>query len=271
MCERLYYGTLLLLCALIAPYLTGCGQRARNSYAHKPILLRLDTTDGATIAATLYPANGTPSCGVVLVHDKGANAAQWEDFARRLQQSGITAIAFDMRGHGDSTSPESQPSSFEEFTTRDWLQAILDIQAARNALPAHGVDPDNLAIVGAGMGANLATQYAAQDESIQALVLVSPGLEYDGVRIREAFETYTHRPSLLIATKGDTYAAASAQTLKKSASTFCELREYRGGAHGMDVIQSLVSARETVVFWLEDILKASVENTAKQGDTGEVD
>jgi len=168
--------------------------------------------------------------------------------------------AFDMRGHGHSTAANDQKIPFEKFAARDWLQAILDIQAARNALPANGVDPNNLAIVGAGMGANLATHYAAQDESIQALVLISPGLEYDGVRIREAFESYTRRPSLLIATKSDTYAAASAQTLKKLASTFCEVREYPGGAHGMDVLQSLVSARETVVLWLESILKTSGGN-----------
>jgi dienelactone hydrolase len=259
-CKRARYATLVLVCVCLGAGLMGCGRRESAVKANEPIPLRLNARDGAVLAATLYPANGMPSCGVVLVHDKGARADQWEGFARRLQQSGIASIAFDLRGHGESTAPEGQPSSFEEFTTRDWLQTLLDIEAARNALPANGIDPENLALVGAGMGANLAAQYAAQDPSIQALVLISPGLEYDGVRIREAFEAYTRRPSMLIATKGDTYASASAQTLKKSASTFCELREYPGGAHGMDVMESLVSARETIVFWLESILKSVSQN-----------
>lgn len=272
MCKGARSAALVLVCVCLGAGLMGCGRRESAMGANEPISLRLNTRDGAVVAATLYPANEAPSCGVVLVHDKGARAAQWEGFARRLQQSGIASIAFDLRGHGESTAPEGQPSSFEEFTTHDWLQTLLDIEAARNALPANGIDPENLALLGAGMGANLATQYAAQDPSIQALVLISPGLEYDGVRIREAFEAYTQRPSMLIATKGDTYAAASAQTLKKSASTFCELREYPGGAHGMDVMESLVSARETVVFWLESILKSPRQNASaapnqREGDT----
>ena len=212
-----------------------------------------------------YPADEAPSCGVVLVHDKGGTGAQWDGYARRLQQSGISAISFDMRGHGASTGPDGSRVLFETFSTQDWLEAIFDIQAARNALPAHGVDAANLGIVGTGMGANLASHYAAQDETIQALVLVSPGLEYDGVTVQKAFKAYTQRPSLLIATKGDTYAASSAHTLKKSASTFCELREYPGGAHGMDVIHSLISVREGITFWLESILKESASDMPSNG------
>ena len=240
---------LLALCA------AGCGPRDAAPSLETPIPLTLTAADGAQISATLYPADDTDhSSGVVLVHDKGGNAGQWNGFARRLQRSGIAAIAFDMRGHGASSGPDGQPVSLRDFTPHDWLQAIYDIQAARNALPAHGIDPDNLAVVGAGMGANLAAHYAAQDETIQALVLVSPGLEYDGVTIRRAFEAYDLRPSLLVATEGDTYAASSAHTLKRNASTFCDLREYPGGTRGMDIIQSLASAREEIVFWLESML-----------------
>ncbi len=233
----------------------GCGPRDTVSAIETPIHLTLTAADGAQISATLYPARKAQhTSGVVLVHDKGGNAAQWSEFARRLQRSGIAAIAFDMRGHGASTSPEGEPASFRDFTPHDWLQAIYDIQAARNALPAHGIDPDNLAVMGAGMGANLSAHYAAQDETIQALVLVSPGLEYDGVTIRKAFEAYKFRPSLLVATEGDTYAASSAQTLKRHAATFCDLREYPGGTRGMDIIHSMASAREEITFWLESIL-----------------
>jgi dienelactone hydrolase len=258
---RAFSRYFLLRIALSLAALSGaaCGLRDARSAAEAPVSLALTTTDGATLSATFYPAEGQPSCGVVLVHDIGGSSAEWEAYAKRLQQSGIASIAFDMRGHGGSTGPGGKKVSFRSFEAQDWLEAIYDIEAARDALPEQGVDPRNLGIVGAGMGANIATHYAAQDESIQALVLISPGLEYDGVTIRNAFEAYRLRPSLLVSTKGDTYAASSAQELKENASTFCELREYPGGGHGMDIIRSLVGAREAITYWLEFILKESAE------------
>lgn len=256
-CERLFHRLLRMAVPVLAVCMTACGPRGAGPAPDAPVALTLTTDDGAVLSATYYPAPSSLSCGVVLVHDSGGSAAQWSAFARRLQQSGIASIAFDMRGHGASTGPEGRQVSHQEFEASDWLRAVFDIQAARNALTANGVDPENLGIVGAGMGANLATHYAARDETIEALVLISPGLEYGGVTIRKAFEAYTMRPSLLIATKGDTYAASSAQTLKRSASTFCDLREYAGGAHGMDVVDSLAGVREELVFWLESILKTS--------------
>jgi len=240
----------------LALCLAACGPRDAASRTDAPLPLTLTTEDSVSLPATFYPAGPKSVCGVVLVHDRGGTAAQWTPFAKRLQQSGIASIAFDMRGHGAGADG---PRSHREFTPSDWLLAGFDIQAAVQALAAHGVDSNNIGIAGAGMGATLATHYAAQDETIQALVLISPALESDGVAIRRAFEAYTQRPSLLVAAKGDTYAASSAQTLKRAASTFCELREYAGGAHGIDLLDSLVGAREEVVYWLESILKTSRE------------
>lgn len=246
----------------LALCLSACGPRNAASRTDAPLTLTLTTEDGVSLPATFYPAGPESVCGVVLVHDKGGTGAQWAPFAKRLQQSGIASIAFDLRGHGAGAD---EPRSHREFTPSDWLRAGFDIQAAVQALAAHGVDPDNIGIAGAGMGATLATHYAAQDETIEALVLISPALESDGVAIRRAFEAYTQRPSLLVAARGDTYAASSAQTLKRAASTFCELREYAGGAHGIHLLDALVGAREEVVYWLESILKTS-QDPAEQGD-----
>jgi dienelactone hydrolase len=243
-----------LAIACLALCLAACGPRGLRSNADAPLPLTLTTEDGRTLPAVFYPAGTKPACGVVLVHDKGGAGSQWAAFATRLQQSGIASLAFDMRGHGAGTE-ESLP--YRDFSPSDWLGAGFDIQAAVHALITHGVDPDNIGIVGAGMGATLATHYAAQDETIQALVLISPALEYDGLSIRRAFEAYIRRPSLLVAAKGDTYASSSARALKKTASTFCELREYDGGAHGIDALDSLSGAREEVAYWLESILKTS--------------
>lgn len=241
---------LVALC--LALCLTACGPRGLGSDADNPLSLTLTTDDGMTLPALFYSAGTKPVCGVVLVHDKGGSGSQWAAFAKRLQQSGIASLAFDMRGHGAGTG---ESLSYRDFSAADWRQAGFDIQAAVHALAAHGVDPDNIGIVGAGMGAILATHYAAQDETIQALVLISPALEYDGLSIRKAFEAYTRRPSLLVVAKGDTYASSTARALKKSASTFCELREYDGGAHGIDALDSLSGAREEVAYWLGSILK----------------
>ncbi len=62
---------------------------------------KIDTTDGATIAASvLGPDDGAP---VVLVHGWTNNRQIWMPVARRLADNGHRVVVYDQRGHGEST------------------------------------------------------------------------------------------------------------------------------------------------------------------------
>lgn len=216
--------------------------------------MTLTTADGARLAATFYPVAADVPPGLVLVHMLGSSRAGWEPFAARAQQLGYACIAFDMRGHGQSAAPQGAAQSYRNFTYDDWLGVLNDIDAAKQALLDKGAGPENIAIVGASIGANLALLYAARHPDIPAVVMVSPGLDYKGLRTEEAVAEYGKRPLLLMSSEGDSYSASSCTTLKRAAPGLCELREYPGAAHGTSLLDASTNALEQIFLWLKPII-----------------
>jgi alpha-beta hydrolase superfamily lysophospholipase len=63
----------------------------------------LGTVDG--LAYSLWLPDGQAAGGVVIVHGADSRKESHHDFARLLRDSGLAAVAFDLRGHGDSPGP----------------------------------------------------------------------------------------------------------------------------------------------------------------------
>jgi alpha-beta hydrolase superfamily lysophospholipase len=61
--------------------------------------------DGLAYTLWLAPGDAPVSGGVVILHGAGSCKESHHDFARRLIGSGLAAIAFDQRGHGESDGP----------------------------------------------------------------------------------------------------------------------------------------------------------------------
>jgi uncharacterized protein len=61
---------------------------------------RLGTYEGLAFALFLPP--GEPRGGVVILHGAGSSKESHFDFARHARSAGFAAIAFDMRGHGET-------------------------------------------------------------------------------------------------------------------------------------------------------------------------
>jgi len=242
----------LIAVALI--FLCTCRRPHSPTAGAPPEDLALTSADGVQLAATLYRAKETNPPGLVLVHMLGADRRVWNSFAESAQRAGFMCIAFDLRGHGESIFKNDARISYRSFTPHDWQDVSHDIDAAKRALTVQGADPNNLALVGASIGANLSLDYAASHKDVQALVLVSPGLDYKGIKAQPALKTYGKRPLLLIFSEGDAYAASSGWALKGAAVGLCELREYAGTAHGTDLFDVSRNAAEEVCLWLNQCL-----------------
>lgn len=251
---RRYRGAVLT--ALLLAAFAACGKPARQA-SNAPQDLALTTTDGVRLEATLYPVAEKAPPGLILVHMLGSNRRAWEPFALRAQRKGCLCIAFDLRGHGESATRNGERISYRTFDTAAWLAAVNDIDAAKQALVDHGANPADIALVGASIGANLVLQYAAGHAEIPAIVMISPGLDYKGVRTEDAVAAYGKRPALLITSEGDSYAASSCTTLKRAASGLCEIRTYPGAAHGAALLDASESALETILVWLQPIIGPS--------------
>ena len=229
------------------------GSSPQEGSLHEDLVFR--SSDGVSLAATLYPAKQPNPPGLILVHMLGSDRHAWEPFAARAQREGYVCIAVDLRGHGDSRNVGGQQVSYKNFTTQDWLAALKDIEAGRQSLIEHGANPKDIALVGASIGANLVLNYAVDQNDVPAIVLVSPGLDYKGVKTDTQIAAYGKRPCLLVTSEGDSYAASSCAALKKAASGLCELREYTGSAHGTNIFDASQTALDEVLLWLKPILK----------------
>ncbi len=96
---------------------------------------------------------------------------------------------------------------------------MADVKAARAFLATRReVVPNRIGMAGASIGANLAILLAAGDPTVRSLVLLSPGIDYRGLRPEAAMKKYGERPALLVASQEDNYAANSARQLAGSAT-----------------------------------------------------
>ncbi|HIJ64852.1 MAG TPA: alpha/beta fold hydrolase [Candidatus Hydrogenedentes bacterium] len=256
------FGVAMVLCVC------GCGGRGYPPHRASSEDVALTTSDGLTIAATVYRAGRSAPAGLVLVHMLGTDRESWAPFASQAQQAGYMCIALDLRGHGDSKRQETGRLSYKKFTREDWYAALNDIAAAKHMLLSEGADPDNLAVVGASIGANLALNYAVADGDIQAVVLVSAGLDYQGIATEAAMQVYgRERPALLIVARDDAYAAESCRALQAASPGFCELREYPGAAHGTNLLDASDGAVDQVLHWLDAVIGAGA-GTGGQATSG---
>ena len=138
----------------------------------------LRTDDGVRLEAWLVPvfeadqilrqkelALRTNHPAVLLVHDFGHDREQMLPLVRPLHDAGFVVMAVAMRGAG-----ASQPAG----STFGLLESN-DVKAAVGVLRKRPfVDPNRIAIVGVGSGANAGLLAAADDAGIKALVLDHP-------------------------------------------------------------------------------------------------
>jgi dienelactone hydrolase len=201
----------------------------------------LTASDGTSLAGMIYEAAARPAPGVVLVHMLGRSKEEWSETAERLQDAGLTALAIDLRGHGQSGGYGSE------------LPAMVgDVRSALRWLAGRpGVRPSAMAIAGASLGANLAALVAADDPSLVALALISPSLDYRGLRLDASLlKKLAGRPMWLAASTEDPYAL---RTIKELAADGVGreqlLSSVRG--HGSTLLAADQDLAQALVDWLK--------------------
>lgn len=199
------------------------------------------SADGVVLAGTFYLPAERPAPAVVLVHMFTRSRRDWEPVAARLAGEGTAALTFDLRGHG-----ESAPAPTEEGAAPTAM--VQDVTAALAFLRGRAeVRHDRVGLAGASLGANLALVAAVGDPSVRTLVLLSPTLDYRGVRIDAAARKYA-RPVLLVVSREDAYARRSVRDLTNPKDATAASREsliLEGAGHGTGMFardSSLISA-----------------------------
>ncbi|MCY4392201.1 MAG: alpha/beta fold hydrolase [Chloroflexi bacterium] len=127
---------------------------------------------------------------ILLTHGFGASSRMWEGQVEAFRDR-YRIIAWDMRGHGDTDSPED-PSKYSEPATVADIAAILD---------ACGVD--SAVIGGLSLGGYMSLAFnLAHPERTDALMLFDTGPGYNNPKGREGWNQFAIRRAEAFETRG---------------------------------------------------------------------
>ncbi len=163
----LSFPSVLPLCnnGLDRPSITEAGGETVNYQAQ----------DGVRIAASWFlPKRVTKPPVVILLHEKDATRAQWNDLIPILVKDKYAVLAPDLRGFGESNKivRDGQEEPYQFSSARD---VVLDIDAALRWLqPRDDVDLGRIGIIGSRLGADLAYLSTGGFPAIRAGVSITP-------------------------------------------------------------------------------------------------
>ncbi len=211
--------------------------------AAAPRTVTIHTADGRSVNALLFDADAHPAAAVVLVPMYGRTKEDWQAVGQRLSEANVTALALDLPAIG---APDDQRAV--STWTAD-VRAAIDLLAAMPDVRASAIG-----VLGASHGATIAALEAGGDTRVRALALVSPSLDYRGLRIESAMRQYGKRPALLVASSHDPYAARSSRELAKDAPGPRELQMSDVTAHGTLLLSQDGDLVRAIVDWFRRTL-----------------
>ncbi|MCH8741585.1 alpha/beta fold hydrolase [Patescibacteria group bacterium] len=214
--------------------------------------ITFNTTDGIIIVGNFFAGPSPDISTVLLLHMMPAVKESWGEFAEKLVEAGFQALAIDLRGHGESTSAsDGRQLNFNRFGDKEHQDSILDVEMAREWLKKRGVSGKNIFIGGASIGANLALQYLAEHPEVQAAFLLSPGLDYHGIKTNLLMEKLTEKQQVFLsAAKDDAYSAQTVSSLNEIGKSLKVLKLYDSGGHGTNMFATHPELMEEIINWL---------------------
>ena len=206
--------------------------------AGRPVTIQ--SLDGTSLAGEFYESSARAP-GVVLVHMLSRNKSDWHGLPDRLRDAGITALTIDLRGHGGSSG-----------SAGDLKAMIQDVRAATQWLATRpNVRPDAIGVVGASLGASLALLAAVDLPQVRVIGLLSPSLDYRGLRTDAALVKRLGSRSLWLAASSEDPLAL--RTLRDMAADTSGPREQvvsSAAAHGTVLLERDGDLGRALVDWL---------------------
>lgn len=211
-----------------------------------PQTITLATSDGLEIVGDYYAQDGEKFA--ILLHMMPATKESWQDFAIELHKNGYSSIAIDLRGHGDSTL--GGEIDYTQFEDQEHAASIADVYAAKAFLLAQGAKEENIVIIGASIGANLALQFLAENPAMKKAIALSPGLDYRSVTTNDKVMAYgDDQFAMVVASQEDEYSYISIQKLAELSGQV-ESREEEGIGHGTDMFKGKPELMNELISWL---------------------
>ncbi len=216
--NRKVAGVLLSAAILMLWTVSAKGQAASEQ-------MSVTTADGVMLRGMYFPGaarkgstQAKQTTPVVMLHDFKGTKATFAPLAQALVTAGdpnaehpyFAAVIVDLRAHGESTKQLTGDGGVTDLDPaklgKDGLASMstLDMEAIRDFLvdknDAGDLNLNKLCLVGSGMGASVAVNWAAHDwaapplavgkqgQDVKGLVLISPRWSYNGLMMQEALK-----------------------------------------------------------------------------------
>ncbi len=201
---------------------------------------------------------GTSNEAIILLHTMPATKESWTELAMYLNREGYHVLAIDMRGHGESTGQYINTTRREsllnylEYSDKEHQDSIRDIEGAREWLLDHGIASHALYVGGASIGANLALQYMALHPETKAAFLLSPGIDYRGIKLNQYAVQLRDNQRVFCIGSEDDYASVDAiRDMSNIGRAHISTHIYIAGGHGTN----LLTAHPNLIREISDFLK----------------
>lgn len=215
------------------------------------------TKDQVAVVGSFQVAPGA-TAAVLMLHMLPADRHSWEEMQTALSDRGISSLAIDLRGHGESTVKNGGRIDYHDFSLADSRESIEDIRSALQWLASRGIPASRVAVMGASIGANLALNIVAERPEIPAVVLLSPGEAFSGITTFDAAKTLGASQALwAVASEGDDQESfnAATQIIQSAASREKMFKSLTASGHGTNVFLQHPELVGEVADWLESRLK----------------
>ena len=200
--------------------------------------ISIHTEDGLMLSGIYYEPSRRPAPGIVLLHMLRRTHEDWDAAASHLAEAGFAVVAVDFRG----ADAELSPLAFDVKAAKTFLRERPEVVGS------------SIGIAGASVGANLAVIDAGDDPGVRSIALLSPGLDYKGLRIEAAMKKYGERPALLVGSTRDLYTWRSIRRLVSIGPGTREVRLTDAVAHGTVLLSRDSELIPALVDWFRRTL-----------------
>ena len=220
--------------------------------------ITLTTQDDVSIVGNYFAQDKEDAPAVILLHMMPSTKESWDVFAGKLQQAGFQVLAIDERGHGESIRAvregEAVELDYKTFAREEQQAKRLDVEAGHFFFVEKGVEPEDIVVGGASIGANLTLLYLAEHKAARAGIVLSPGYNYRGIETLPLIErTYEGQQIFLAAAKDDSAVPDSAdavEELAERANAKVRMQIFETGGHGTDIFGVHPEFMDEIVEWL---------------------
>jgi dienelactone hydrolase len=223
--------------------------------------LTLSTDKGFALKASYYESNKPSDKAVLLLHQCNYNRSMYNDIGQELSEQGIHALSLDFRGFGESTNDVFNVEKIQTLPREERRKAWramsahwpTDVQLAYNHLTSKLAGKGTVGVIGASCGGSQAITLTEKNP-ISAIGFFSSGQRDENIARYK--KIMAHKPTLIIASEGDTGTYESAQKLfKASTNESSKLIAYKGGDHGYPLLDRDNKLASYIVAWLDSQLR----------------